>query len=117
VTAPDGIRKLLTGGGDCRRLPFADEPWLWEMCEEACPRPFTIWTLAAVLAAALAAASLLGLLIEGDRRCLLRYDVDRGRAGRWTGAGSGVMSLYEWLRLRIGLFGLEFAGDRWVGGV
>ena len=75
--APEGIRSSFTGGGDWRRLPCAD-PWPWWAAEEDV-RPLA-WLLASVVL----------LLIEGERRCLLRYEVDdteRGSAGRWTLAG------------------------------
>ena len=78
--APDGINRLFTGGGDCRRLPCAE--WPWRASDES-ELPFVTCPFAAVLFA---------VEMEGDRRCLFRYEVeesDRGNAGLWglTGAG------------------------------
>lgn len=86
--APDGIRRLFTGGGDWRRLPFAEGPAPWRASEEVVTTLDEVWPLAVVL---------LAVEMEGDRRCLFRYEVDeteRGRAGRWNWAGeSGNCSL------------------------
>ena len=59
-------------------------------------------------------------VIEGDRRCFRRYeddDSDRGGAWRPMPGDRGPSSLYEELRLSVGLLDFEDAGDCWAGGV
>lgn len=87
MIAPEGIRESFTGGGDWRKLPCADGPWTrWTSDEVAA----FIWPLAVVLFA---------VEMDGERRCLLRYDVEeteRGKAGLWVvvvGARCGSCSL------------------------
>lgn len=112
--APDGIRRSFTGEGDWRMLPLTGEPREPAAPDAGSVLPFTTWPFAAVLSAVVE-------FEDVERLCLFRYEVDeseRGSAGRWEATGeSGLGSMYEWLRLRMGLLVLEEAGDRWVGGV
>lgn len=81
MIAPDGIRRSFTGEGDWRRLPLTEEPRERLASDAASEVPFVTWPFAAVLSAS---------ADEGERRCLLRYDVDdtdRGSAGRCEDAG------------------------------
>ena len=76
MIAPEGIRRLFTGGGDWRRLPFADLR-LW--CSRVSGAPVGVWPLSWEM--------------EGVRRCLLRYEaeeMERGRAGRLAATGEAV---------------------------
>jgi len=59
-------------------------------------------------------------VIEGDRRCLLMYEAeecDRGSRGLPVMGDRGGSSLYEEVRLTVGVLFLDEAGDCCVGGV
>lgn len=76
VIAPDGINRLFTGGGDWRRLPLADTEWPRRASAEGA-LPFANRPFAAVLSC---------VEMDGDRRCLFKYDVEeteRGSTGLW----------------------------------
>lgn len=105
-TAPVGIRRLLTGGGDCRRL-----------C--SCAKSVDATCCDSVSVGVGGTSST--FVIEGDRLCLWRYeveDIDRGGVGRIIEGDRGPpSSIYDELRLNAGLVGLEEAGDCCDGGV
>ena len=61
---------------------------------------------------------IVGLVTLGLRRCLCKYeaeDADRGKPGLGevvkVGATCCCCFVYEWLRLRVGLSGLDVDGD------
>lgn len=57
-------------------------------------------------------------LTEGVRLCLVKYEADRGSAGRDEALGEvGVVPWNEDLRLTDGDEGAEDAGERYEGGV
>jgi hypothetical protein len=72
-------------------LPFSDEPRERLLSDAGPELPFETWPFAAVLSAVAEEGDV------GDRRCLLKYDVDdmdRGRAGRWAAlCESGLVSM------------------------
>jgi hypothetical protein len=95
-------RSSVTGGGDWRTLlpeMLAAEARPWRSSEVPggvgwfvvpCPCP--------------------GPSADADRRCLVRYEADRGSEGRGPFWSDG-------LRLESGDTGAEEEGDRWDGGV
>ena len=97
--APAGIlRSSVTGGGDCRTLTLVTMPF-----KSSDVASGVGWS-------ALASEP----IADCVRRCLVRYEVERGRAGR------GLVFVCPWkdgLRLTSGETGAEEAGDRWEGGV
>lgn len=60
-------------------------------------------------------------LADGVRLCLVKYDADRGNAGRAGDAGEPcIVDAPCWMeerRLTSGDEGAEVAGERWDGGV
>jgi hypothetical protein len=96
--APEGIlRSSVTGGGDCRTLVLVTIPFRSSDVASGVG-----WS---------ALAS--GPTADCVRRCLVRYDVERGSDGR-----EPVFWLWkDGLRLASGETGAEVAGDRWEGGV
>jgi len=101
---PVGIRRLFTGGGDCRTLP--------------------LWAKSAVSVVAGASVGVGGPAAsvtdsEGDRLCLWRYDdeFDLGGWGLLVAGDRGPSSLYEDVRLMAGVLFLDDAGECADGGV
>jgi len=103
MTAPVGIRRLLSGGGDCLTLRLLLKSWV-----------------AASVTASLLIVTMGSLLgNEGDRRCLWRYDaelIDLGSDCRATD-DRGRSSWYDEVRLTDGLVVRDDAGDCCEGGV
>jgi hypothetical protein len=59
-----------------------------------------------------------GLLLEGVRRCRVRYDAERGNSDLLTTLRpSGCVAWIDDRRLELGDVFAEAAGDRWEGGV
>lgn len=79
MTTPVGIRRLLTGGGDCLRLP---------RCAKSVLSIFESATSVGVGGAS-------DLPIDGDRRCFCIYeadDIDRGGCGLIVDGDRGTSS-------------------------
>jgi hypothetical protein len=90
-------RSPATPDGDARMLVFVTRPF------RSSDVAFGVGCLVSAFCDATA---------DGVRRCLVRYEADRGRAGRVAEAW-----WREGLRLLPGEAGADDAGDRWEGGV
>lgn len=98
MTAPFGMpRSSVRGGGDCRTLL---EGAVAAMEDRSSTVDCGVKGLA---------DPLLMVVTEGVRRCLFRYEAERGRDGRWPDC--------EERRLASGEADAEEAGDRFDGGV
>lgn len=98
MTAPVGMIRSLTGGGDCRTLLRVAKS--------------VAWTVEETVSVGVGGPS--DLLIEGERLCRLIYEAEeweRGSCGRPVMGDRGTSSLMDELRLTTGLVDFDEAGD------
>lgn len=94
MTAPVGMARSLTGGGDCRTLLRVAKSW--------------------ETTGSIGVGGPSDLVIEGERLCRLIYEAeewDRGSCGRPVMGDRGTSSLMDELRLTTGLTDFDEAGD------
>jgi hypothetical protein len=85
------LRPRSSSSDESGGVEISDEPRERLLSDAGPELPFETWPFAAVLSAVAEEGDV------GDRRCLLKYDVDdmdRGRAGRWAAlCESGLVSM------------------------